>query len=896
MNLGNRIGSAFAGLALLAAPAIGAEEAAYDFIIESQPLAAALKEFAEQSGLQVVYYSQLADGEDSPDVTGRMTADQAMSQLLESTDLTFDTMGDDTVVVEEAPSRTESEVTSEAGNRRSMSSPMLLAQTSMNRSELSGRSQEEAESLSADEAIETLEEIVVTGTNIRGVQNPTAPVLQFDREDIGLSGAATVDEFLRTIPQNLSSVTAITENGGDDFNSGTTGTFGSGVNLRGLGAGTTLTLLNGRRMSATGSDSVVDVSVLPLGSIDRIEILTDGASAIYGSDAVAGVVNFITRKNYEGFEVRGRYGAVTDGSKEDYQFGAAGGVSWNTGGVVFGAEHAEADPLLVRELPNFDLSNPDLIDSDATAGVREKRFSGTVSFNQEITDRLSFGVDGLYTDREAVNVNNPGILNLQEQEVRAEGESYFINTRLTYALTNDIDVSVYYDYSKSDSNSASELNSFEDKFLFENGLGVVEGAVSGRLLTLPSGKGLSFAFGGVYRDESYENTSSLGSSSSFDRDVAAVYAELLIPIIGKNNALPFVSAFDVSLAGRYEDYSDFGEAMNPKLGVRWAIDDSLSFMASYSQAFRAPDLFDAGRPISLLVAGAPNAAFTAFPDISADPAGQTVLLEVSGGNSLTEETADVWSVGSEYTPSLIPGLTLSLTYFFYDYSNRIDGVGIFDILMDPAFSEFADTNPDIGNVESLFARADIINNFANAAPEDVEFVLFTGQQNAAERKVEGLDVTGTYERDTAHGELAASINVAYLLAYDTKLTESTPEIDQLSTLYRPIDLKLRGSLSWSRGGLSAFVAVNYTRGYRDRRDSAIANDIDSFTTVDFALTYDFADRLDNAFTDDTVLSFNMRNLLGEEPPFVETLDGLNFDTANADPFGRQVSVSLTKSF
>src|SRR5690606_31931103 len=130
-----------------------------------------------------------------------------------------------------------------------------------------------------------------------------------DRQDIERSGYATTQDLVRSLPQNLSTVSDTTfgaANGGID-----TGYGGSGVNLRGLGSESTLVLVNGRRLAAAGRGDFVDVSLIPLSAVERVEILTDGASAIYGSDAVGGVVNLILRKNFEGAETRLRYGAVS---------------------------------------------------------------------------------------------------------------------------------------------------------------------------------------------------------------------------------------------------------------------------------------------------------------------------------------------------------------------------------------------------------------------------------------------------------------------------------------------------------------------------------------------------------------------------------------------------------
>ena len=155
--------------------------------------------------------------------------------------------------------------------------------------------------LAAQQA-QKVEKIEVTGSNIKRVDSEgPAPVQVLTRQDIERSGSNTVSDVLRYLPSN---------NAGsyDETFVGSFARGSSGVSLRGLGEKSTLVLINGRRMAVYSfaqnlSDTFVDLNSIPLGAIERIEILKDGASAIYGSDAIAGVVNVILRKDYQGAEL-----------------------------------------------------------------------------------------------------------------------------------------------------------------------------------------------------------------------------------------------------------------------------------------------------------------------------------------------------------------------------------------------------------------------------------------------------------------------------------------------------------------------------------------------------------------------------------------------------------------
>jgi iron complex outermembrane recepter protein len=161
-----------------------------------------------------------------------------------------------------------------------------------------------------------VEKIEVTGSNIKRIDVETvAPVTVITRDQIERSGQITVGELLRNIPANSGG--SYGESFSNSFAPGA-----AGISLRGLGQKATLVLINGRRTASYGfaqnlQDSFVDLNSIPTTAIERIEVLRDGASAIYGSDAIAGVVNVIFRKDYKGLEISASGGAYE--GKNDYR-------------------------------------------------------------------------------------------------------------------------------------------------------------------------------------------------------------------------------------------------------------------------------------------------------------------------------------------------------------------------------------------------------------------------------------------------------------------------------------------------------------------------------------------------------------------------------------------------
>ena len=194
-----------------------------------------------------------------------------------------------------------------------------------------------------------VEKVEVTGSNIKRVDAETvAPVLIITRDEIAASGRNTIAEVL----------SGLSINQGNSFNeAGGVNSFApgaSGIGLRGLGAKNTLILINGRRMAAYGfaqniSDTFVDINAIPASAVDRIEVLKAGASHIYGSDAIAGVINVILRKDFQGLELTAGAGTSTEGGANEYRASVAAGygdLGQNKYNVLVAADYFKRDLLL----------------------------------------------------------------------------------------------------------------------------------------------------------------------------------------------------------------------------------------------------------------------------------------------------------------------------------------------------------------------------------------------------------------------------------------------------------------------------------------------------------------------------------------------------------------------
>ena len=186
----------------------------------------------------------------------------------------------------------------------------------------------------------TLDRIEVTGSRIRSVDlENSQPVLVMTRQDIQKQGLTSVADVLNRISSAGAGITTTYNNGGDGS---------ATISLRNLGSNRTLVLVNGRRW-VSGLTGSVDLNTIPAAVIERIEILKDGASSIYGSDAIAGVVNIITRTNFEGVEVNGYVGQYGEGDGQRTSIDATMGVSSDRGNLVIGASHTKEESVMAGD-------------------------------------------------------------------------------------------------------------------------------------------------------------------------------------------------------------------------------------------------------------------------------------------------------------------------------------------------------------------------------------------------------------------------------------------------------------------------------------------------------------------------------------------------------------------
>ena len=852
-----------------------------------------------------------------------------------------------------------------------------------------------------------VDEIIVTGSRIRGTQPVGSPITEVTREDIDLSAPLTTAALLQKLPQvfNL----GVSENSrGQSGGSGNI-TYGSAVNLRGIGPYSTLTLLDSHRAVPQGTTGfAVDPSIVPTLALERVEVVADGASALYGSDAIAGVVNLIPRRNFEGIEVSMR-GAQGD-EYDERQIGAIGGINWESGRAMLAYEHSYHSNLNGTDRDYFRgdqtarggrdfrvvQCNPGNIVvagvsyaipatgvTPATAGQlapgttnrcdnaqfqdllpEQERDSVMATFNQDLEDgRIELFGDAFWTRRTFQNqvgnqaaaltvrsvnpffVRPPGTTvttetvnysfgdQLPSNDTHGFSEAYQATLGARFEIAGDWELEALISYGHDEERSTSQygidnaalnaalartnpataLNPFSPQPNTEAALQNLatqifvapgdthfrgwELKIDGSVAQMPGGE-LRAAFGYEGQALSSQSGSITGTwavpvngiTPRVYRDIESVYAEFLVPFFGEDNARAGLRELTLDLAVRYDDYSDLddGSTVNPKYGINWAPIDSLRFRGTYGESFRAPTFSQ--------IYGNSSALFVQNYSDPTRGGAITQGITLSGGNlELEPETAASYTFGVDFTPT--PEARFNLTYFHIDYEKQITSY-LSDLTILNRESQFAGTNIIVRNPDPAFVAALVATKpIRGVLPVPVTLYVDGRTNNLGTTIAEGFDFSAKYSFEAGGaGQFSLGLMTTYFTTYDVAITPAADRIDQLNTIYNPLEFKARADVTWRRGGFTGALFVNHFAPY-DNNLSNPVQEVDSKTTFDLNLYYNFQGE---GFTEGLSLGLDAINVLDEDPPFVNIAQSPNggggFDATLNNPVGRILGLTLRKKW
>ncbi|MGX5914999.1 TonB-dependent receptor [Aliidiomarina sp. Khilg15.8] len=827
---------------------------------------------------------------------------------------------------------------------------------------------------------ESFERLQVTGSRLNRTDlEGAAPITIIDRDLIDSSGYTNLQQLLERMPSAGVGTFSTRGNSQDSTANG-----GAAVSLRGLGSDATLVLINGRRVAVSSfaegvANSFVDINSIPVAAIERVEILKDGASAIYGSDAVAGVVNIILRDDFEGTELSASYGGTTGPSYDETNVSAVwgtGGMDSNTtlifdyfnNGSIMGSDMGRFgtanqspwggnDFRSSRGFPgNYVVDGEVRIDPDCpeenTFGVscvydygpftmtipEAERVGAMVLAHRRLTRDVEaylefnvqhnrskaggaatpldadagltvpgdhpnnpFGEDLLINRHRTVDAG-PRVWSIESDTLRLvaglRGEVNFWNWDLSFQkgrnsalqtgsrdqgwvrtdfLQEEINAGRYNPFGGT-INSPEVIDAITTSLVRrgKSHITAVDGSIAGEAFELGNHM-VQMAAGFEYReedvfdqpDDQFQRGLIFGTESvqaEAERDQWAAYAEFLVPLS---------DAFEVSVAGRYDDYSDFGSTFNPQFKVQWRASDDLRFRAAYGEGFRAPSLAQIGLGPSQVSQFFTDSYRCPDGDPSNPACAATDYTIVFGGNDdLEAEESESWNIGGVWQVNEMWDLTLD--YWSITQDNKIDR------------NDFETVYRENCNDQSSTV---CVRQPPNAGEELGELsTLFNSYVNISSQEAAGIDFSTGYRMLLDNlGDLRLGLDWSYMTKFERN------GIDYLGEYNYP-EHRWIATTDWNRDRWGATLSISYIGEFQDYKapqdvETTTARTISSQALLDLQLRYDLTQSLR--------LSVGSTNVLDEDPPFaIGDGDGDLYGYASGvhNPRGRFIYARVNYSF
>ncbi|MFN4289972.1 MAG: TonB-dependent receptor plug domain-containing protein [Permianibacter sp.] len=821
---------------------------------------------------------------------------------------------------------------------------------------------------------EDTERMEVVGSRIKrtDIEGPL-PVQTIDRDTIEKSGYNNLQQLLVRLPTAGNGTFSTRGNNQDSTANGA-----AAVSLRGLGADATLVLINGRRVAVSSfaegiTTNFVDINSIPVSAIERVEILKDGASAVYGSDAVAGVVNVVLRKDFTGTEVSLGYGNTTDTDADEktasFIWGVGGdngnatiifdyfsnntlmnsdrgslgtanqaprggddlrssrgfpgtfivdGVPtidpgcaaenvagaicvydygpWNVltpaaervGVMLIGNRQVGSNLELFTEIgvqhnKSFAQGAPTPLDGDAQLTVPTSHpnnpFAGATTI--DILRFRTVDAGARRWDIETDNLRavlgargNIGDWDWEASVQRARSESTQTGNKSqgwvrTDLLQEEINAGRYNPFGGT-YNSPDVINAITTNLVRqgESHLTAYDVNFTGDLFETDHGA-IAMAVGAEYREEDVQDvpddqfqrglifgTESVSAAAS--RDHKALFAELSVPLMDR---------LELQIAGRFDDYSDFGSTTNPKVALRWAPADNVALRASWSTGFRAPSLAQIGLGPSQESIFIDDDYGCPVPDGNNPACATTDLTVVFAGNpDLDAEESESWNVGAIW--EITDDLSLSLDYWSIVQDNKIERGDINQVYADNCDNQ----------ASTVCVRNAPLPGYTLGAISRIQNTFY----NLTSQEAQGLDLSANYKLD-----LAESGTVNFTLDWTYLENIEKDDVDWTGKYEYP-EIRWLGAADWAVGDWGVNASVSYIGEFEDYTETRT---VDSMMTLNLQARY--------SGIKDVLVSVGIDNALDEEVPFAigdGDSDLYGYVSALHDPRGQFVYGKVTYSF
>jgi iron complex outermembrane receptor protein len=810
-----------------------------------------------------------------------------------------------------------------------------------------------------------------------------AVLITIDAQAIRESGALDASNLLQ-ITQNFSGgPTQDTHIGAPEAiaNSG----LGTGANLRGASSRATFVVLNGMPVAFSGSAaSFFDWLQFPLAATERVEILPDGASAIYGSEAIAGVMNIHTVDHYDHWETHLELGSVTRGHQEVHRLSQVLGTRWDGGDIVVIGEvvHRGDLPTASRWQSNADLSpvglngyvlanNPGNLQtstgifypipsgqsgrpldfstlSPGTPNLAnpwtgsdivpdQTRWALYTSMHHAFNPSLSIWTTILGTQRYAVAswggqligdldvTHSPLLLHapagttitedynllddlgprLSSVSVRTLNAQVGLQVTLSGTwklvfrgsaarewesqlttgqaeinlLQTAVDNGVFDPFGAGANNSRAAIASVEMPQSYDSlsELGFYQILIGGQHFSVGAGP-WSEVFGAEFHDQGFRSaTSDPVVSNDLRRQTSAAFAEIEAPLLDDERLPTPLRNLTVSLAGRYERYSDFGHSAVPRFGFELAPLEHIKLRGTWGWSVRAPNLGDLSDKYN-----------------TSDPylLNHTPILILGGGNpNLNVEQARTRTFGAEFTWE---NLMLDVGHWELDYQNRIDQPTLEpNILTNPQYASFVTNHPAAAQLEAACAHS----SFSQGTRQDclqqqIDAIVDLRLHNMSTLRTDGIDAHAKASWETTHyGKFGVDVAATYVLEYQLAQTPQAPFVSLLNQESEPLAFQLISAERWEWGPATVILTERHANHYRDTETYPVTR-VSAWNTMDARVSYTFGWK-ERARSPVTEIAAFCENVFNRLPPYSANItEDRGYDPENGDLTGRMCTASV----
>jgi iron complex outermembrane receptor protein len=464
--------------------------------------------------------------------------------------------------------------------------------------------------------------------------------------------------------------------------------------------------------------------------------------------------------------------------------------------------------------------------------------------------------------------------------------------------------------------------------------------LDGALFQLPGGPvkgaiGVEYVHYGLDIDKTFPNNAGPSSIASqtfllnLGRNVKSEYAEVLVPIVGDGNELPFVRKLNLSASVRHDDYAGLASTTNPHFGLAWESFAGVTLRANFSTSFVAPQLTSVGDQTraglttfsgytssnaSLIVPLANFPLAAQVPGVTCNATTCTVGsnvngISVNGGPADPKPgTGQSWSIGLDLAPPALPGFNASITLFNTNLHNQISGNSASNAINSPALNSNLQFYP-AGATPAQIAAGTFNFPQLSAIPANVYYILSVRQQNLLNLYVQGIDADIRYRFPTARmGDFRAAASVTYFTKFDQSIAGS-PRFDVLNTTgfnntFPSIQTQGRLNFGWDFGPLAADVFVNFVGSYSNWSGTTVApitrdangnpagggDSVSGTHIVDLHVAWNFR----SGKLDGSQVYVDASNVFDKDPAFYNSANG--YDSYAGNVLGRVVSAGFRARF